>query len=177
MIQITQSSWERLSRRVFLTRVGFGFASIAMLGCGGPPAPGRVGQRIERGGIAFEVKEVVRRTVFSRYNATTRAKPDQTFVLARMLTYNISAPAFGNDPVVFTLMTAEGRIFKPLSVGFEMPEPSHFVVTPGMRSHETAVFEVPSASGGLTLSYQPPGLTEIRVELPPPAELPTEREP
>ena len=39
-----------------------------------------------------------------------------------------------NETSVFTLMTAEGRIFKPLSVGFEMPEPSHTRLSPGMRS-------------------------------------------
>lgn len=167
---------QRGDRRLFLAYLGVSIAGLAMLGCTSPPAPGKIGQRVERGGAALLVKEVVRRTIFSRYNATSKAGPDQVYLLFTMVAYNVSAPRFDTTPGAFTLMSAEGRIFKPLSVGFRMPEPSHTPLSPGGRSHEPAVFEVPSASGALMLTYQPDGVQEIRFEIPPPAELPTEPE-
>ena len=168
---------ERANRRLFLTYLGSSVAGVAMLGCTSPPAAGKIGQRIERGGAALLVKEVVRRTVFSRYSATSKSGPDQVYLLFTMVAYNVSAPRFDTTPGAFILMSFEGRVFKPLSVGFQMPEPSHTPLSPGGRSHEPAVFEVPSASGALTLIYQPDGVQEIRFEIPPPAELPTEPEP
>ena len=173
-----RSSTLRVDRRAFLTCLGAGLAGISILGCDSPSAPGKIGQRVERGGIALEVKQVVRRTVFSRYNTTTQAQPDRTIVLVRMTVKNVSAPRFLVPPGAFTLMSAEGRIFKPLSIGFHVPELSNTALTPGGTSSEPAVFEVPSASGSLMLTFQPTGPSEvINFEIPPLAELPTEREP
>ena len=171
------STADRMHRRDFLIRLGASLAGITILGCGSPPAPGKIGQRVQQGGVAVLLEGVVRRTVFSQYNATTRAQPDQAFVLVRMTVENISAPRFENPPDVFTLTAADGRIFKPLEIGFHVPAPSHMAVTPATTSRERAVFEVPSASVSLTLIYQPAGLQAIRFEIPPPADLPAEPEP
>ena len=164
----------RVDRRAFLTYLGTSPLAIVILGCASPPAPGKIGQRVQQAGVAVLLEGVVRRTVFSQHNATTRAQPDQAFVLVRMTVENILAPRFENPPDIFTLTTADGRIFKPLEIGFHLPAPSRMAVTPGMSSRERAVFEVPSASGNLTLIYQPAGLQAIRFEISPPAELPAE---
>ena len=168
-------SARQIDRRTFLTHLGAGFAGLTMLGCGSPPAPGRIGRRIEQGGLAVLLRGAVTRTAFGRYNATSTVGPDQIYLLMRTTVQNVSAPRFEVSPVAFTLTSAEGRIFKPLSVGFHVPEPSHTALTPGGSSSDPAVFEIPSASTGLTLSFQPVGIPEaIRFEVPPPAELPSE---
>src|SRR5262245_32254464 len=121
----------RVSRRNFLSYLGISLAGLAMLGCSSQPAPGKIGQRVEHGGAALQVKQVVTRTAFSRDNATSKAGPDQVYLLFRMMAYNVSAPRFEVPPVAFTLTSADGRIFKPLSIGFHMPEPSSTALAPG----------------------------------------------
>jgi hypothetical protein len=173
MTQLLRSG-RRIGRREFLATLGISIASLTMLGCGGQPAPAKIGQRVELGGVAVSLKGVVRRTAFSQHGATSQPVPDQVYLLCRMTVQNVSAPRIEVPPAAFTLLSAEGRIFKPLEVGFHLPSPSHTALMPGGSSSEPAVFEVPSVSNGFTLSIEPTGLPAIRFEIPSPAELPSE---
>jgi hypothetical protein len=129
-------------------------------------ARGKVGQRVDSGGIAMTLVTVSNEP---RFKELFTPRPSEKFVDVELLIENTSPRGFGYYSNQFTLKDAKDRPFSSTALGAGEPALGWGTIVPSAKVRGHLAFVVPRDATGLTLTYPvsdaPADPRSIQIEL------------
>lgn len=126
---------------------------------------GKVGDRIEVGGVALTVAKVEKKDDLSQFQ---KAKDGNTFIVAEVLIENVGADKSPYNPLYFTIKDGDGFEYNA-TIDTSGPALKSGELAKGEKARGTIAVEVKKEAKGLVLQYKPivlGGSDAIKVALP-----------